>query len=83
MPNLLSLSKHVEFEWNLALQIINQKERWSRRRAEKEVEQWGVKFRTTMRKFFNGAKFRTSAIFSPAFLTFSFFYPFSHFFLLV
>ena len=44
MPNLLSGSKEVEFEWNLALQIRNQKERWSRRRAEKEVEQWGAKF---------------------------------------
>ena len=44
MPNLLSRSKNVEFEWNLALQIKNQKERWSIRRAEKEVEQWGAKF---------------------------------------
>ena len=44
MPNLLSRSKNVEFEWNLALQIRNQKERWSRRRAETEVEQWGAKF---------------------------------------
>ena len=42
MPNLLSRSKHIEFEWNLAFQIRNQKERWNRRRVENEVEKWGA-----------------------------------------
>ena len=85
MPNLLSRSKHVEFEWNLALQIINQKERWSIRRVEKE-ESSGVqnfrttvqKFRTTMQKFRTGAKFRCE-IFSSIFYFLVFFTLFSHF----
>ena len=43
MPYLLNRSKHEEFKTNLALQIRNEKERCSRKRAEKEVEQWGAK----------------------------------------
>ena len=67
MPNLLSRSKHVEFEWNSGLQIRNQKERRSKRGAEE-----GQKSMSNFAPL--------CEIFSCIFDFLSFLLPFSHFF---
>ena len=80
MPNLLNQSNHEEFESNSALQIINHKERRSRRRAEKvrrsSISQEGAKFSQ------HCAKFPSCATVHAAFDILTFLCPFlisSHF----
>ena len=63
MPNLLIQSKHEEFKSNSALQIINHKERRSRRRARKQKSIRMQKFCTT--KILHSAKFSPNAKISP------------------
>ena len=77
MPNLLSLSKHKEFESNSALQIRNQKERRSRRRAEKvEIFASGCKNFAPLCEIFAQCEISLAIFdFWPPFDYFFLFYP--------